>query len=283
MKSTHSILTARRIIPAFLSLVVCLSTSFTADAATPSLAEIEKKLPPIQQKVDSELSNETTLQDAQRELKQLLQNTEELLNAAGGEFKPDRAIVAVQVKILELLAKVDARLPETADDITGGSNAASLPQYSEKKLIGQAAKKLSTAHGQLTDHLRKSPADKKTGQKLLTDLIVAQEALAWEVGWPFTAEEAVAVKKAGHVPPDVYLSRRNRGVERINERLKKAAESVGREPSGKPFAIYSPTSEADQKQLDAQLIKLRGEGAKVWMKGTQPFDEKALLQPAAGR
>ncbi len=284
MKPAQSMFTLRQFVPVLLSLAIGVSACWAADGASPTLADIEKKLTPIQQAIDDKLSNERTLEAAQRELKQLLQHADELFKAAGGELRPERATVALQVKILDLLAKIEARLPDKDDDGTSGSNTLSLPQYNEKKLIGTLANQLSTAHRQLAEHLRQSAADVQTTQKLVVELILAQEALAWEVGWPYTAEEATAVKKAGHVPPDVYLSRRSRGVERINERLKKSAESVGREPSGKPFVICSPNSEAEQKQLNATLVKVRGEAAaKVWTKGTQPLDEKALLEPARRR
>jgi hypothetical protein len=267
-----------------IAVLFWMTTSFLAstraDDVKGTLATIEKTLLSARKVVDNDLTQEKDLRAAQGQLKKLLESTDEQISEIGGEENPEHPLVIAHSKILAVLATIEARLPHEADaTVTTRLSPLPVPQYSDHKVVGKAANELTEAQQKLAEQLSKAPGDKAGVEKLLTDVILARENLAWEVGWPFTAKEAAIVKKAGKLTPDAYLSRRNRGVERINEHLQKDLQSVGRETSGKSFAIYSPLSSSHQKQIEQMLVKQRGDAVKAaWTKGTQKFDAKAFGQ-----
>ncbi len=266
----------------FVVLLFSMTTSFLAatraDDERGKLATIEKTLQSVRKVVGSELTQEEELRAAQGQIKKLLESTDKQIREIGGEENPEHPFVIAHSKILAVLATIEARLPHEADAIgTARLSPLPVPKYSDHKVIGKAANELTEVQKKLAVQLRKTPGDKAEVEELLTDVILAQENLAWEVGWPFTAQEAVMVRRAGKLTTDAYLSRRNRGVERINQHLQKDMQSVGREASGKSFGIYSPLSSSHQEQVEQTLVKQRGDAVKAaWTKGTQEFDAKAF-------
>ncbi len=246
-----------------------------------TIERVEKLLPDLEKTIKDKLVNDTTLKSVEAKLKVALDQTKEILEDTGGEKSPDNPIVKVQIKILAQLATIRARLHEDKELVNAARvSKLPVPQYNDETVIGKAADKVWEAQKRLAEQLSKSPADDKSAAKLLNDMILAQEVLAWEVAWPFTPDEVKALKKAGELTSEVYLSRRNRGVARITKRVLQAHSNTGRESRTGPFVIYKPTSTAQQKQVGSALTKIRGEAASVWTKGTVDFDAKVAKRLA---
>jgi hypothetical protein len=270
---------------AFASAVVIVASSRAAESGRPDAEGIENQVQAARAVVEDELAQEQQLRSVQRELQELLDTTNQQVEELGGERVPDHPMVKVHTQIIALRAAIESRLPPTESGAGSPRRVAfPVPTYSDKKIVGKAANQLWAAQTKLADCLRQSPDDGEQSQELLVDMILAEENLAWEVGWPFTAEEAASVKKTGQVTGEVYLGRRSRGVKRVNEDLARHYQSVGREPAGAGFVIHSPDSKAIQRAIRERLAELRGEAAaRVWMKGTQTLDERQMRQPDAGK
>lgn len=261
-------------------LAAAAMSGTAAQAQVDLLRGAESRLQAAQKVLGSDLSQEQDLQKVAADLKKLLVTVNEHLTAIGGEENSDHPVVAAHSKILRMIEAIDARLPQN-ESSPAATRLAPLPvpQYDEKKIVGKAAGELTKALQYLSEHVQQAKAASPETSRLIANLVQAQENLAWEMGWPYTDSEVAQIKKAGELTPDVYLSRRSRGVERINAQLQKDLASTGRETSGKEFVIYCPEDEGDLKQVEQRLLKERGKAAeKIWRKGTTPLDAKVLRQ-----
>jgi hypothetical protein len=287
---THQVrLLPHRVVMATL-ILLCLGTlPGGADEETPpDLQAIVKELDParvsafvdgLQKEVADELVPQETVESAQRDLQRLKEAIDEHIERLGGEARiaGDDPIIKVHTRILVLLDAIEARLPQQ-DEHFGASRRALLPvpHYDAQKTVGKAANQLHDKLAKLSGHLQAETSDPDEVRAALREVILAQEKLAWEAGWPFTAEEASLVRQAGELTSDAYLHRRKRGVASINERLQKAAQSVGRDRSAVAFVLHRPEAEAEQQAVTEALVERRGAAAKGWMEGTERIDEKQL-------
>ncbi len=251
------------------ALVTCLVAT-TAVAQSPR--ELDAQLREIEKKLSSPLTGEAEHRDAQRQLQALLQRASAAAEAvADDESHP---IHSVQARITQSLARVTARLPsETppAETATGFP----VPNFDDGKLLSELANEVKTAQTALAKAMRESPKDVELLNKLLADLVLAEENLSWEAGWPFNEKEVAAYKKADQLTCDVYLSRRGRGVEQVNRQLRAEADTTGRGTSLREFVIHAPVGKDAVAAVEKALSQLRGaEATKDWQKGTKPFDSK---------
>ncbi len=261
---------------ATLSIVFIAVAKFAAAEDDPTLKAVEANINAVERIVNDDFVNETRLQEARKSLQALLEEA----RAAAVDLKEERAAelkaVQLQVRLIELLAKIEARLPDAFDETGDGQrsgfrSAFPVPGYEAGKLTGQAAQELITAQKVLMAHLKSSPDDTEKTSRLLNRLVLAEENLAWEAGWPFSAEEVAQLKKAGGLTEEIYLSRRNRGIERVNQRLTREREGVGRSVP-RAFVIHHPLSAEDQQQIEKALTEQRG-SVQGWMKDTVPFND----------
>jgi hypothetical protein len=284
MKSGHQTFKLRQVVLAALSALTAVTFVQAADQGD-VVRRVEVQVGSAEKVIRSDTAQEKDLLAVQSELQKLLTAVNEEVSAIGGEENPDSPVIKAHSRLTACLAAIDARLPHH-DSSPGTTRLGPLPvpQYDEKKIVGRAARELVAAQQKLADHLRNTKGTTAETSKLLADLIQAQENLAWELGWPFTSEEADAIKKADGLTPEVYLSRRNRGVEQISRHLQQDLQSSGRETTGSGFVIYSPAAEADLKEVELRLVKQRGAAVKdIWRKDTTPFDADAFRQLAGAR
>ncbi len=257
--------------------VLVLFASAASAQEKPDLKRIDEQAKGIEKVVSDDYADETQLKQIRAELEKLLAATRAGVEISKDERLADAQTIRVQVQLLKLLSSVDARLLDDINDeqfevrIVQGATFP-IPYYSDHKLTAKAALELSEAQAVLRDQLTKAPDDEEKSTNLLVEMVLAQEKLAWEAGWPFTEDEAREAKSAKAITERVYQSRRDRGLKRINEHLRKAMEGVGRTPP-RPFVIHQPASKAAQRAIEARLTELRGVGL-YWINGTLPFDEK---------
>lgn len=257
----------------------------TARAQEPSLKQIKSDLAAVQKVIDSRFASEKELGNALASLEKQFQITQKMSEFGEANTVRNKELIEVQNQILTALTKVRTRLPDdsasSGGHTLGQRTGFGVPQFDETKLVGQLAAELHQAQIALRDHILKQPTPNGETHELLRKLILAEENLAWEVGWPFSAIEIAELKKLDKedaLPDDIYLARRERGVRRINEHFKASFESVGRQPP-RPFVIHNLADEKEQKPLADELAKRRA-GVKNWAKGAVAFDareRRALL------
>lgn len=252
-----------------IRLFACvLATMVLASAqAAADLKEVQATVDQLQKVIEDELSDAAMLEVAEEQLLAILDK---------GEVKKDPPANSPEAKVIkqiaDLVLTVRARLPEFYSGGGGRRSVLTVPNYSQEKLVGKIADQLHKTQEQFIADYRKSPDSKPTRNGLI-ETVVAQELLAWEVAWPYSAAEAKAVKTAGKLTKEVYLSRRNRGVELINKHLDADFENVGR-MRPLPFAILCPAAAEDQKRIEERIVKARGEAGAAWIEGTKQLDEK---------
>lgn len=263
-----------------VALLVLFASARHTFAQDNELRSIATRVQTLKKVVNDKYVSEQELRKVGDELDDMLARTNELARGLA-EQNVSRSLIAVQEQILPLLAFIRERLPEEESRDAPVRRRApragiGVPQFESRKLIGRLAGEAAKAHYRLSRHLAKSNPDKATTDKLLVEMILAEEALAWEVGWPFTAGEVTKLKAAGGgMTEEVYLGRRDRGLERINERVRTEHESVGRTPPP-PFVIHHPIESAVAREVTEQIRELRGiDGS--WEKGTTAFDDHEQL------
>ena len=262
MSPTSRVFTLMTVIPvsiAVMAMCVCR-------AGAQDLAKAEAKIKALQKIVADDLSGQQEFAQTEADLLELLQQLKTTREPAAGSRE-----AKVFDSLGELLIKVRARVPESYAGGSGQQTALPIPQFAENKLIGQIAQQLRKSQVDLLSQLRKNP-DATQARELLIAVVLGQEELAWEAGWPFTDDEIKAYRPAGGLTKEIYLSRRQRVLKQINEDLKADFEAVGRE-SSREFAIFCPTSEADVSQITERLMEKRGKAAADWRERTKPFDE----------
>ena len=179
-----------------------------------------------------------------------------------------------------MLDKIDARL--AAAPVSGPPKTGfPLPEFANSALLGQLVSELRTAQTELVGHLRERPDDEAGLQLRLKALMLVEEALAWEAGWPYQANESAEFDGAGYPSADLYIKRIQRGIERLKEQMSVEAAANGR-TDFRPFVMHRLD---DATSLDAMILAIgqrRGEeAAKAWAESlTQPLtaiDRSALL------
>lgn len=263
-----------------LSLLTFAGNSRTASAQGNELDRISKRVKALKKVVNDIYVTEEKLHEVGDELQDMLDRTNELARGSA-EQNISKPIIEAQEQILPLLTLVRQRLPEEnateKPPVRRAPRAGiGIPHFDSGKLIGQLAGEVSKGQYRLSRHLAKTSPDKATTDKLVVDMILAEEALAWEVGWPFTASEVAKLKAAGDkLTDEVYLSRRDRGLERINQRVRVDFEGVGRTPPP-PFVIHQPTDSAVRLEVEKRLKELRGITV-PWEKGSTAFDKQEQM------
>lgn len=266
--STHHFATRLAIGFVLASFATCL---FATVAVAQNRKELESQLREIEKKISNPLAGEAEHRDAQRQLQALLQRA----SAAAEGLIDDEShpIHSVHARIMKSLAGVTARLPSetpAAETATGFP----VPNYDDGKLLAELANKVRSAQTVLAKAMRESPKEVDLLNQLLAELVLAEENLAWEAGWPFNEKEVAAYKKADQLTSEIYLSRRQRGVEQVNAQLQTEAASTGRGTSLREFVIHAPVGKDAVAAVDKALYELRGKASKGWQKGTKPFDSK---------
>ncbi len=276
----------RRVTSLLLSsflLSCCIDGAAAQDEA--AIAKLQQQVDAIEKSVADPTAGERAYAASHARLVLLQQQADAMIDKFRlKEDDADSPLFKLHFRITRLLRDVRGRLPDQPETAAAGTGLP-VPQFDDRKLLGKLAQELESRHNELADHLRRSPKDSAGAGEILVNLVLKQEELAWEAGWPFTEEEAVAYKKSGKLAPDIYLQRRERGLERINQQLQLDASSVGREAQ-REFVIHHPTDTEAQQAITKSLFERRGEAAKVWMKGTKPLDEteqKALLSGPRAR
>ena len=152
-----------------------------------------------------------------------------------------------------------------------------IPEYANTPLLLEKVNTLLQRQVALGKVLAVETAKRKTDAKhqTLAAMILAQEELIWEAGWPFTQEEVATIEKAGgKVPRTIYLSRLERGLETLNKKVTQERASVGRGQPARQFVLYRPAESKAAKPIDTHLLDLRGH-ADAWKELAKPFDEEA--------
>ena len=277
MRSTTICLATRL---AVLVVVCCLCIS-RLHAQDEELKKAENDLAAIEKVIADPLSGELQFVQARTRLQALLIRVETLLEDVSEEDDSHPGH-KVQDRIAKALKAVRARLPKVPAAVARVGFP--IPEYPQEKLLGELAGELQKAQSALANHIHRSPDDKGTIRVLLREFILAQEELAWEAGWPFTSGEANDFRAAGNkLTADIYLARRARGVERVNEQLKSDHARYGRGRPSRSFIIHAPEDRADEADIVEALTPSRGVAANVWNKGTQKFDEQERLALLNGR
>jgi hypothetical protein len=250
------------------ALITCL---FAKAATAQDHKQLDLQLQAIEKKLSNPLAGEAEHRGAQRQLQALL---ERAAAAAQGNIDDEsHPIHSVHARITQSLKGVTARLPSessAAETATGFP----VPNYDDGKLLADLSNQVRSAQAALAKAIRESPKDVDLLNELLINLVLVEENLAWEAGWPFNAKEVAAYKKADQLTSEVYLSRRQRGVEQVNAQLRSEADTTGRGTSFREFVIHAPVNKDAVAAVDKAISQLRGNAAKDWRKGTKPFDAK---------
>lgn len=242
------------------------------------LAQIQRRFQQLNKEVTDRFTSDEELTNAAADLKDLLAQTNELVTATEKTTGFEQQVINTQTEILNALKTVEQRLP--GDVLSGGRIGLSgvtglgVPVYDPNTTIGQLATEVRKAQVELRNHYRKPERAAKDTRRLLQQLVLAEEKLAWEVGWPFTSAEIRKLKaqeESDALTEEVYHSRRERGVKRINEHLKQQFESVGR-GAPRPFVVHTPNDKAEQRTIAMVLAKTRGD-FDFWSRGVKPFDD----------
>lgn len=270
--------------PVPLLLVVLLSAANSVNAQNSQsdlITAFASRINPLKAAIHDRFVSEEELRKMTVELEDILSITNELSRGLR-EQDVNRQILDIQKEVIPLLAFARERLPEedSAENQVvrrAARTGIGVPQFATGKLVSQLADDASKAQYRLSRHLSARTPNPSETSKLMAHMILAQEALAWEVGWPFTAEEIEKIKasKGEKLTEEVYLSRRDRGVERINQRIKEDYERVGRTPPP-DFVIHSSDDAEVQRLVKAKLEEVRGISY-PWMKNTTTFDENEQL------
>jgi hypothetical protein len=254
--------------------------SRVAKAQDNELGRIATRVQALKKTVNDKYVSEEKLREVGDELQDMLDRTNELARGLA-EQNISKQLLAVQEQILPMLTFIRERLPEENSGEKPVVRRAprggiGMPQFDSKKLIGRLAMEASKAHYRVSRHLTTSSRDEATTNKLIIEMILAEEALAWEVGWPFTDGEVAKLKAAGDkLTEEVYVSRRDRGIKRINDRVSADYKGVGRTPPP-PFVLHHSDDKTVQLDVQKQLKELRGV-AGSWDEGTTAFDDQEQL------
>lgn len=254
----------------------CLSGARPAEAdEADELKKLQKEVQVIQKAVADPLANELQYFRVRIRLRSLKSRTESMIKKYAKQDDEGHRLHKLHGQIIAELKTVNSRLPEPP--IRPVSRGLPVPKFDPDKKLGQLAAELHQAQTALVESLISKSKSKGNDNKL-AELILAQEKLAWEAGWPFTRKEEALYRNARGLTAEVYHMRRNRGVERINNQLARDAAKVGREPP-RPFVIHHPEDKADREAILKHLTEKHGKAAKAWSKGTRPFDsaERAVL------
>lgn len=265
-----------RSLAVFLFVVAIAGASASAADSKRVLDEIEKRIGEIRLISSDRFVDESDLRKAREDLNLLWKKTSVVDAVVSNEKSADARNVQLQADLLTLMTTIDARLPAPPDTLQRGAESSrrapfAVPHFGEGKLLSRLASELIEAQLLLREHLTKKPDDQQETKRLLKEVVLSEERLAWEAGWPFTPDEVRKYKAVNRMTDEVYLGRRNRGIQRINDQVQQVYELVGRTPPP-PFTIHCPVDKADQKEIELELVEQRGV-AEIWLKGTVPFDE----------
>ncbi len=238
------------------------------------VAELEKQVNDVAKAVNRPAANEKDFRAAANRLSGLLAKTNKLIEESGDRGDEETPLTKLQGRILSLQKEVDERLPsQPSRRVANARTGFASPNFDERKLLAKLSEELSASQVACANQLRRSPDDPKANRDAITKLILAEERLAWEAGWPHIAKEAAAIEKSGGLTADVYVGRIQRGIERINKQTAFDYERVGRDPPH-PFVLHYPEDEEHQTIVTRMLIKQRGEAAEAWTKIAKPFNEE---------
>jgi hypothetical protein len=261
-----------------LVILTCVLCPARLRAQQEALTKLDSEVRAVEKVLADPLAGEEEYLEARKSLQSHIKAADNLLQDV--EERDDNPAVRLHDRIVKALRTVQSRLSDSTESVALVGFA--LPEYDEQELLGKLATTLQSAQTALATHLHKAPDDDATTASLLKAWILAQENLAWEAGWPFTSGEADDFKANGKLTADIYLARRARGVERINEKLRSDHAFNGRE-SRREFSIHAPEAKQSRDDITKALTALRGEGAKVWSKGTQKFSSQVRSELLKGR
>lgn len=265
-------------IGALLVVFTCILCPARLPAQQKALDKLGSEVQAVEKVLADPLAGEEEYLEARKSLQSHIRAVDNLLQDT--DERDDNPAVSLHDRIVKALRTVQSRLSESTEKIALVGFA--IPDYDEQKLLGELTTALQNAQTALVTHLHSSPGDDATTASLLTAWILAQENLAWEAGWPFTSGEADDFKANGKLTADIYLARRARGVERINEKLRSDHAFNGRE-SRREFSIHAPEAKQSRDAITKALTALRGDAAKVWSKGTQKFSSQVRSELLKGR
>lgn len=274
-------------------------------ASRPSAGDIQSAVARLRTMVQDPFATEATLATARTELIALRTRANESVPASDKDVAGP--VAAAQLEIQNLLTTIDARLGPAPDMTAGRTSRAaraaglSVPAFDTGRGPRDLADAVRAAHGKLSEQLRTAPLTAQPTEAALVDMIVAEERLAWQAGWPFAPDEQKELKdlkdQASKAPKgdaaarneidrrigEVYARRRARGVSAINAQLALEAHSVGRE-APPPFVIHRPMTRSGQRAVEQRLAEListetglqvqpGGPAVVLLATGTRPFDE----------
>lgn len=257
------------------TLFICFAVVTTAWSQSKETQILEKQFGPIQDIVDDPLATTRDYEEAKVGLVKLLTETEAVINKYRVEEGSE--LSGLHGKMVAAIATIRGRLPNppSNDNRTGFP----VPEFESDTQVGKAATALRAAQTALAQQLLSTPADEKATNKLIESMILAQEALAWEAGWPFDDREATGYKRAGKLTIDIYHTRRNRGIANVNSQLATDASQVGRK-TPRLFVIHAPENKSLLLNVSKTISELRDDLGEAVMKGTVVFstrEQDALL------
>jgi hypothetical protein len=291
-----------------LTAMILMTASAVAAQVTqtsaPGTPDVQATVAKARAAVKDPASNEASLAAVRGDL---LKIAAQLERAAGTPAKDaDMPASAAQGEVRELLAAIERKLGPAPEPPAGRAARASgmpVPVFEDGRATHAAAEALRKAQVKLSEQMRTAGPAQPPSDELVADLIVEQERLAWEAGWPFTPEEAAQLKalkakqdqaKGGRPDvaaandidrqiADLVAKRRARGINVINAQLAREAMAVGR-PVPAPFVVHRPATKSGQRLVDSRMAELiaaetglqlqpGGPGLMMLAIGTKTFDD----------
>ncbi len=245
------------------------------EAAAQDIGELQEQAKELAAAVENPLVQRNDLIKTRRDLARLLIQIDRLIAREGAEADEDHPAHAVHSEVSRVVDRVKARLPKP-DSQSNRRLGLPVAEIGDDNLLAKLARDLRSAESALGAALATSLRDQEKTDKLIQELILAEEALAWEAGWPFNANEAKQYKTADGLTATVYLSRRDRGIKSVNQRLQESAQRVGRTET-RDFVLHYTDDAQLQATIGNILSKKRGKAAaEVWTKGTTRLDDNEL-------
>jgi len=237
----------------FASLTLLLCVLALTPANSQDTGELQKRFEAVNKVVQDPLTDESGIRKALSELESLTKVTQEFEE---GDLKPGDPKAELAKSIVNTLREVESRLPEGFQSRLEMRPGFPVPEFDDRKLLARNADELHEAQKRLARLIRRDDSAGPQTEELLHAVSVAQESLAWEAGWPFTKEEAEAVRAAGRLTEKVYLSRLKRGITRINEQIDREFDANGR-PVERPFTVHVSAEDSGKEQFARHLAELR--------------------------
>lgn len=263
---------------------LCLCTApgaaaaFQAAQQTPpsrSVTELQATVEKLRTAVQDPLATEATLARARGELQKIEEQLRRQAPASAKDVDVPGPVATAQVEVRRLLTTIEGRLGPAAEPRGPSSRTLVLPvpEFEAGRATHGLANALRAAQLKLADHLRTGDT---APDELIADIVVEQERLAWEAGWPFTPEEAkqlnalkaqqqrakgagkgdtAATNELDRQIGELVARRRARGVVAINTQLLQEAVSVGRD-SSPPFVIHRPTTRSGQRLVERRIAEM---------------------------